>query len=138
MTITELGLVFLYVSVLAIKTCDASPAVCSSYGFGADSKGVHAPRMHSSLSSAEARTLPSCPGVFLFFLFFGLSMLLLQLVAEVVAVVYSVRQQKKLRRLRYRGGDLVELPRISAAEFAHLPGLESSECFHLFLSREHT
>eukprot|EP00966_Prymnesium_polylepis_P096594 2237927-Prymnesium_polylepis.1 len=42
--------------------------------------------------------------------------------------------QNKLRRLRYRGGRFVELPPVTEAEFAHLPGLEASRSFHLFLS----
>jgi len=42
--------------------------------------------------------------------------------------------QSKLRRLRYRGGWFVELSPLSKADFIHLPGLEPSSCFHLFLS----
>eukprot|EP00966_Prymnesium_polylepis_P068845 1599142-Prymnesium_polylepis.1 len=49
-------------------------------------------------------------------------------------LVYSARQQKKLGRLRHRGGDFVELPPVSENEFVQLPGLEPSPCFHLFLS----
>ena len=61
-------------------------------------------------------------------------MLLLQLIFEVMLFVYSARQQKKLRRLRHRGGDFVEMQPVTESEFAHLPGLEPSSCFHLFLS----
>eukprot|EP00966_Prymnesium_polylepis_P170987 3952408-Prymnesium_polylepis.2 len=42
--------------------------------------------------------------------------------------------QNQLRRLRYCGGRFVELPPVMEEEFAHLPGLEPSPCFHLFLS----
>jgi len=42
--------------------------------------------------------------------------------------------QSKLRRLRYRAGSFVELSPVTEEEFAHLPGLEPSPCYHLFLS----
>jgi hypothetical protein len=42
--------------------------------------------------------------------------------------------QNKLRRLRYQGGRFVELPPVDEKDFAHLPGLEASLCYHLFLS----
>eukprot|EP00966_Prymnesium_polylepis_P175219 4054713-Prymnesium_polylepis.2 len=61
-------------------------------------------------------------------------MLVLQLVFEAVAIAYHIRMQKKLRRLRYRGGGFVELSSVTTQEFKHLPGLEPSPCFHLFLS----
>jgi hypothetical protein len=40
-------------------------------------------------------------GFFLFFIFFGLSMLLFQLVFEAIAIAYHIRTQSQLRRLRY-------------------------------------
>eukprot|EP00966_Prymnesium_polylepis_P298632 6901136-Prymnesium_polylepis.2 len=46
----------------------------------------------------------------------------------------SHRMQNKLRRLRYQGGRFVELPPVDEKDFAHLPGLEASLCYHLFLS----
>eukprot|EP00966_Prymnesium_polylepis_P141159 3259600-Prymnesium_polylepis.1 len=61
-------------------------------------------------------------------------MLASQLVFEAVAVAYHVRMQSKLRRLRYRGGRFVEPALVTKREFAHLPGIEPSPCFHLFLS----
>jgi hypothetical protein len=75
-----------------------------------------------------------CAGAFLFFICFGLSMILLQLAFEVVAFIYGARQQRKLRQLRHRGGGFVELPPLADSEFAHFPGLEPSPCYHLFLS----
>ena len=63
-------------------------------------------------------------------------MLLLQFILEAVALVYFFREQKKLRRLRYQGGEFVHLPALTEKDFAHLPGLEPSSCYHLFLSRE--
>ena len=73
-------------------------------------------------------------GIFLLFIFLGLLVLLLQLVFEIMMLIYSARQQNKLRCLRYRGGGFVELPPLTDKDFAHLPGLEASPCFHLFLS----
>jgi len=110
-TLCHLALILLYLCVLAIKTCNLSPGVCSSFGFGDSAKGF-----------------------FLFFLFFSLSMLAFQVIFEAAAVAYQIRQWKKLRRLRYRGGGFVELLPVAEKEFAHLPGLQPSPCFHLFLS----
>jgi hypothetical protein len=110
-TMSELALILVYLCALVIKACDLAADACGTYGFGDDSKGV-----------------------FLFFLFFGLSVLLLQLIFEVAALIYSARQQRRLRRLRHRGGGFVELPPLTKNDFAHLPGLEPSPCFHLFLS----
>eukprot|EP00966_Prymnesium_polylepis_P323126 7379339-Prymnesium_polylepis.1 len=100
-TLSDLALILLYTCVLAIKTCEVSPEVCSSFGFGNTGKGF-----------------------FLFFLFFGLFVLTSQLVFESIAVVYIMRKQKKLRRLRYKKGRFVEFPPVADKEFAHLPGLE--------------
>ena len=45
-------------------------------------------------------------------------------------------QQELLRRLRHTGnGAFVQFFPVTEAEFAHLPALEPSACFHLFLSR---
>ena len=62
-------------------------------------------------------------------------MLLLHLIIEIVALVHATRQQQHLRRLRHRGGDFVELQPVTEKDFAHLPGLQPSSCYHLFLSR---
>jgi hypothetical protein len=112
-TLVYLALILVYTCLLTIKTRELSPDACQSYGFGASSKGF-----------------------FLFFIFFGFSMLVFHLVFEAIAIVYHIRMQKKLRRLRYHRGRLVELPSVAEEEFAHLPGLQPSPCFHLFLSRE--
>eukprot|EP00966_Prymnesium_polylepis_P143856 3320787-Prymnesium_polylepis.1 len=56
------------------------------------------------------------------------------LVVEIVLLAYIAKQQKLVRRLRYVKGDFVELPPVIEAEFAHLPSLQPSPCFHLFLS----
>jgi len=108
---SELALVLVYMCALVIKACEVSSAACSPYGFGADSTGV-----------------------FLFFIFFGLSVLGLTLFLEVALLVHVSRRQEKLCRLRYRGGHFVKLSPVIGKEFVHLPGLEISPCFHLFLS----
>lgn len=56
-----------------------------------------------------------------------------------VLVVAVMRHQnhlrRKLRRLCFvRDNRFVELPPLGEAEFEHLPGIEESPCFHLFLS----
>ena len=63
-------------------------------------------------------------------------MLLLQLVFEAAFLMHRARLQNQLRRLRHVRGDFVELDSVSPKEFSHLPGLQPSPCFHLFLSRE--
>eukprot|EP00966_Prymnesium_polylepis_P211862 4907058-Prymnesium_polylepis.1 len=110
-TLSHLALILLYTCVLVIKTCEQSPDACKSYGFGDSAKGF-----------------------FLFFIFFGVSMLGFQLVFEAIAIAYHIRMQNKLRRLRYRGGRFVELSPVMDEEFAHQPNLQPSPCFHLFLS----
>jgi hypothetical protein len=61
MALLELGLVLIYTCGILIKSCDTSAATCRTFGFGDTSKGVY-----------------------LFFLFFGLGMLVLQLVIGLV------------------------------------------------------
>jgi hypothetical protein len=78
--------------------------------------------------------LPPRTGFFLFFIFFSFSMLAFQLVFEAAALAYQIHQWSKLRRLRYRGGGFVELAPVAEKEFSHLPDLQPSPCFHLFLS----
>jgi hypothetical protein len=153
-TSAELTLVLMYISVLIIKACDGSAlsaealsgsessrmtrAFCSAFGFGETADGVQ-----FSLSRVTIFILEPCafalsnfaPGVFLFFICLGLSTLILQLAFEIVAVGYTARNEKLLRRLRYRGGGFVELPPVRDKEFAHLPGLAPYPNFHLFLSR---
>ena len=75
-------------------------------------------------------------GVFLFFLFFALGLLLFQLVLDAGSLLLWFRKRQSLYRLRFKNGEFVELPPVSEKDFAHLPGLEASASFHLFLSRE--
>jgi len=64
----ELALVLTYVCILLIKACEMSSAVCETFGFGGTSSGVY-----------------------IFFLSFGLSILLLQLVVAALKLWFSVR-----------------------------------------------
>jgi len=112
MTFTELSLIMLYMAVLVIKACNVSEDYCILFGFGHDANGA-----------------------FLFLLFSGLSIMLIQLIFEIVSFMLSVRQEMLARRVRFLGsGQMVELAPRTKADFAHLPGLEPSECYHLFLS----
>ena len=51
------------------------------------------------------RVAPPTPGVFLFFLFFGLAALLLQLVFEAASLVFGIYQEANARRLLLKGGN---------------------------------
>jgi hypothetical protein len=64
MSLSEMFLILIYACVLVIKTCSLSADICSHYGFGS-----------------------SASGIFIFFLFFGLSTLLFQLFWQVAALV---------------------------------------------------
>eukprot|EP00966_Prymnesium_polylepis_P219257 5072914-Prymnesium_polylepis.1 len=64
MALVELALILIYTCVLVIKTCQYDAEICSSYGFGTNANGVY-----------------------LFFIFFGLSMLLVLLVVAVINLV---------------------------------------------------
>eukprot|EP00966_Prymnesium_polylepis_P327787 7383624-Prymnesium_polylepis.1 len=61
MALIELSMILVYMCVLLIKSCDMSPALCSTFGFGT-----------------------TAGGVYVFFIFFGLSMLLVLLVANAI------------------------------------------------------
>eukprot|EP00966_Prymnesium_polylepis_P029703 690104-Prymnesium_polylepis.1 len=61
MTMIELALVLIYCCVLVVKSCHMAPSLCATYGLGDDSQGIY-----------------------LFFIFFGLSVLLLQLMIGAV------------------------------------------------------
>jgi hypothetical protein len=52
----ELALIAVYICVLLIKACDLSSEVCATFGFGDEADGIY-----------------------VFFIFFGIGMLLLQL-----------------------------------------------------------
>ena len=108
-----------------------SPDVCESYGFDSSKGECNLTHAHVEISLTCCFALT---GFFLFFIFFAFAMLVFQLAFEAAAIAYHIRMQSKLRRLRYRAGGFVELPPVTEKEFAHLPGLDPSPCYHLFLS----
>ena len=65
MALVELALVLVYTCVLLIKSCQSSPATCSDYGFG------------------------DANGLYLFFIFFGLSLLLSLLIIALTKLYAS-------------------------------------------------
>lgn len=90
MTFVEVALVLIYTSVLLIKACDVSSEVCSQFGFGSSSSGAARtaplpcvkPPPRPSFKVRGRKRMPwrmVSVGVYLFFLFFGLAMVLLQL-----------------------------------------------------------
>ena len=102
MLLAELALIFVYVSVLLIKSCDmsavsaawrtraldAAQGICTTYGFGENAEGEeHRSPQGSTHAHTRRRRRELDPlwytGMFLFFLFFGLTMILLQLVIGV-------------------------------------------------------
>jgi hypothetical protein len=80
MTLIELALILVYTCVLLIKTCTLSEDICAKYGFGRK---------------------PS--GVYLFFVVFGLSMVLLLLIIAAVKVCVTGRLPKLLLVARAHG-----------------------------------
>ena len=94
MTAVELSLVLIYVCVLLIKTCYTSTDVCAAYGFGDNGSGappttpgLFQPRAESEDGFGMRRApLPPPKGAFEFFLFFGLSMILLQIIAGLMGL----------------------------------------------------
>mmetsp|Transcript_86037 Transcript_86037/g.257812 ORF Transcript_86037/g.257812 Transcript_86037/m.257812 type:complete len:1403 (-) Transcript_86037:178-4386(-) len=82
----DLTLVLLYTCVLLIKSCEASPTICGTYGFG-----------------------QSATGVYLYFIFFALGMLLLLIILAVVNLYVTGRMPMILLVARAHG---VSLPTI--------------------------
>eukprot|EP00966_Prymnesium_polylepis_P314748 7272586-Prymnesium_polylepis.4 len=70
--VVQLTLIILYTSILLIKVCVSSSEACAPFGFGDSPKGI-----------------------FLFFVYFGVSMLLLQLVVG-AAIMYTTGHVPKL------------------------------------------
>ena len=70
--VVQLALIILYTSILLIKVCFSSSVACAPFGFGDSPKGI-----------------------FLFFVYFGLSTLLLQLVVAAV-IMYTTGHVPKL------------------------------------------
>ena len=125
MTVIQLSLILVYVCVLVIKTCDISSRACEMFGFGSDSKGEHKP---SSTRKGTLQSIklahPFLAGVYLFFIFFGLSVLALILVAEAVVMFNTFKHDMSVRAIRISGSG--KLPEMSLTE---------RQKYHLFVSR---
>ena len=102
MGVIQLGLILVYMCVLLIKVCEDSTEICSTFGFG-----------------------ESATGLYLFFIFFGLSMVLLQFIVAVVQLVYVGMEDGSVRAIHLRSSG--EPPKLT---------LRDGRKFHLFLSRE--
>jgi hypothetical protein len=90
--LSEVTLICIYASVLLIKTCDLSSLgaayrekeeiakeICKAYGFGETSDGERKGLLHNWSQVCIANVpLPSLAGLFLFFVFCGISLLLFQ------------------------------------------------------------
>ena len=73
----ELALILVYICVLLIKSCDMSPALCKTFGFG-----------------------ESPAGLYLFFVFFGLTVVLLQLVMEAWSLVDTIAEEGRTKSIK--------------------------------------
>eukprot|EP00966_Prymnesium_polylepis_P333821 7389237-Prymnesium_polylepis.2 len=98
--VSESALVLLYVCVLAIKACNVSTEVCTLFGFG-----------------------ESPNGIFLFFLFFALTVLLVQMSAYAVILLHGFARANAVKRIRLRDGEPLVLSFVRGHDY------------HLFLSR---
>lgn len=88
----DITLIFVYMAVLLLKSCDISSEACVDYGFGDSGKGGGLQSVSHTASSASSKA-PRAPslfaGLFLFFVFFGLGMLILNLLCWAVALTHS-------------------------------------------------
>ena len=103
MMLIEIALILVYTCVLIIKSCSFSPTICETFGLGDTSKGK--PQLVSGVNRWAWCRLPFehrapkqlvSAGVYLFFIFFGLSMMLLQLVIGAVNLYLTGRVPKIL------------------------------------------
>jgi len=78
-TTSEVSLILLYISVLIIKACTTSTEVCETFGFGESSEGI-----------------------FLFFVFFGVSMLIVLLAVYIAAGSWQAAKEFALYDKVYR------------------------------------
>ena len=97
MTLVELALILIYTCALLIKACDTSAAICRTFGFGDTGRGDDCPQAACHLQCTSPAAVVASPelafythlrahevpfdsaGVYLFFIFMGLGMLVLQL-----------------------------------------------------------
>ena len=79
MTFIELALLLIYLCILLAKSCDLSPEACSMYGLGDDSTGLY-----------------------LFFLFTGLSMLVVHIVVDIIMLITIIKRDRRVESIRLR------------------------------------
>ena len=97
MTVVELTLILTYLCVLVIKTCETSVDVCVTFGFGESAEGETVDGIKDVDCVYPFGTFSrSCTGVYLFFIFFGLSMLLLLIVTAGLRLYWAGRVPKIL------------------------------------------
>jgi hypothetical protein len=100
-SLSHLALILVYTCVLVLKTCEQSSDACRSYGYGRLQQKVGAPAAtsipvcqglrHRLLSqSPPPRLVVLKAGFFLFFIFFAFSMIVSQLVFEVLYIGYYI------------------------------------------------
>ena len=96
-----LALILIYTCVLLIKSCDMSAALCSTFGFG---------------SSAE--------GLYLFFLFFGLAMILLQLIIGCMKLYFTGHVRRWHSNQRCQHGSTSHFPLFDFTRELALPAAQ--------------
>ena len=92
MALIEISLILIYFAVMLIKACQLSKEMCSTFGFGNDAQGeLSRPGLLTVTCTIRAGAPiislhPSLcfTGVYLFFIFFGLGMLLLMVLVTLV------------------------------------------------------
>ena len=104
MTLVMLALILMYTCALLIKLCEMAPDVCVTFGFGGTANGVlHAcPHMRDQMLSEGVHPLRNS-GVYLFFIFFAIAMLLLLLVIYIANLYVAGRVPKFLLAARAHG-----------------------------------
>jgi hypothetical protein len=88
--LVQLALIVTYTCALIINTCNASSAICSMYGLGETASGAgrsmsqtRGECSHSaSATIPRFHTLPAVAGLYVFFVFFGLGMVLFLLIVS--------------------------------------------------------
>eukprot|EP00966_Prymnesium_polylepis_P194774 4515201-Prymnesium_polylepis.1 len=79
----ELTLIVIYTCVLVIKSCHFSESLCVSFGFGGDAEGAGCLACGMWKLRDKTRSsivLASSTGLYVFFVLFGLSMVLSQII----------------------------------------------------------
>ena len=102
MTLIELALILVYLCILLIKSCLISSDVCARFGFGDTAEGenvAHNPQnLRLCLFLRESVVfLFQSTGLYVFFIFFGLSTILLQIVMAASKLYVCLQHSNKLQ-----------------------------------------